>query len=587
MLDIDEVIQMATILEFQDVTVFKRKGHDSDMTQRRNGKESREEYLRVQARKKRQLEKRQMYREGFADPSTKRSLIKKQAAERRLPRGERYLGRQERRRQRGSVSRGMFLLALQIIAMVVFMISLFSLDILTIGYLAAAGCMLILTAGITLVTQLSTKRKRMGGKVFSCFISCILVFGTYYIIKTDSVLASVTGGKDYKVDHMVVAVLKDNPAETIKDAKGYTFGVQYAKDTDHMEMAVKDINKEMKKDISTTEVPSIPTQAAALTGGKVDAIIYNKQYTEIMKQSVDGFEDKIKIIHEYSIKSEAKDLTIDVAVQDEPFSVYFSGNDNYDGMATNPRSDVNLVGVVNPKTHQILLITTPRDYYVEIPGVSQGQPDKLTHAGIYGVDISVDTLEALYDVEIPFYARVNFSSMIDIVDILGGVDVDSDIAFTTGVESEEIVDIKEGVNHLNGKQALAFSRERKAFLAGDNQRGKNQQKVMTAMLRKMLSPTMIVKASSILDTVAKNVDTNMSMDQVRALIKQQIRQGSSWRIASLSAEGTGAMKVCFSGGSRELSVIMPDEASVQTIKDTIDRVMAGETIEDSVVIDAK
>ena len=557
------------------------------MAQRENGKDAREEYRRVQARKKRQLEKQRheesdreylVQTEKYKGKSIRVDQAKSKA---------RYQRRLERRKRKGSVLRGMVLLVLQIIAIVVFMAALFSLDMLTINYVAIAGCVLIVTAGVMLASQLSSKGKRIIGKAFSILITSVLVFSTYYIMKTNSVLANVTDNSGYKVEKMVVAVLKDDPAESISDAANYTFGVQYAKDISQTELVVQDINAETSSSIQTEEYPSVPAQAAALTDGKVDAIVYNESYLEMLKQSIDGFEDQVKIIYEHDIKTELKDLTIDVAVQDEPFCVYISGIDVYGELDTNSRSDVNILAVVNPKSHQVLLINTPRDYYVEIPGVSQGQPDKLTHAGIYGVDVSMGTLAELYDTEVPFYGRVNFTTMIDIINILGGVDVDSDIAFTTGADSEYIVDIEEGMNHLNGEEALAFCRERQAFLDGDNQRGKNQQKVITGLIKKMISPTMIVKASSILDTVSENVDTNMSTDQIRALIKQQLRENAGWRIASVSAEGSGAEMLCYSSGSTRLSVVVPDEQSVQEIKDMIDQVMDGETIEDSVVAEVK
>ena len=163
----------------------------------------------------------------------------------------------------------------------------------------------------------------------------------------------------------------------------------------------------------------------------------------------------------------------------------------YGDIKKESRSDVNLIATVNPKTHKILLTTTPRDYYVPIPGVSDGQRDKLTHAGIYGIDTSIATLEELYDIDIPFYVRVNFTSVEEIVDVMGGVDVESELAFTTGEEAGAIVEVKQGKNHFTGKEALAFVRERKALAEGDNQRGKNQQALLTGLIRSCLLYTSI------------------------------------------------------------------------------------------------
>ena len=196
---------------------------------------------------------------------------------------------------------------------------------------------------------------------------------------------------------------------------------------------------------------------------------------------------------------ELSEAAAGVNVSEDPFSVYISGIDVYGDITQQSRSDVNIIATVNPKTKQILLVTTPRDYYVPIPGVSEGYPDKLTHAGTYGIATSMATLEELYDVDIPFYVRVNFTSLIEMVDTLGGIDVESDIAFTTGEESGLVVEVKEGTNHFNGQEALAFCRERHALAEGDNQRGKNQQAVIEAMLKKAMSPSILIKGPRLID----------------------------------------------------------------------------------------
>ena len=201
------------------------------------------------------------------------------------------------------------------------------------------------------------------------------------------------------------------------------------------------------------------------------------------------------------------------------------------------------MAVVNPVSHQILLVTTPRDYYVEIPGVSGGQKDKLTHAGIYGVDASMSTLEQLYDTEIQFYARVNFTSLIEIVDALGGVDVESEYAFTTSGDSGRVVNVVQGTNHFNGEEALAFSRERQNVPGGDNQRGKDQQAVITAMIKKMVSPAILTGANGILNSVSGNVETNMSESQIQELIKTQLSDGVSWNITIHGGRGNRRQSV--------------------------------------------
>lgn len=272
--------------------------------------------------------------------------------------------------------------------------------------------------------------------------------------------------------------------------------------------------------------------------------------------------DKVAVGEESG--SYTEEHAIDVTQQ--PFNVYISGIDVYGEIMTESRSDVNLIATVNPTTHKILLTTTPRDYYVTIPGVSGDARDKLTHAGIYGIDTSIATLENLYGTDIPFYARVNFSSVIDIVNAMGGIDVESEVEFTTSKASGKVVEIKKGMNHLDGKEALAFVRERKAFVDGDHQRGKNQQALLTALIKKMVSPMILVQASEMIDCVVGNAETNMSEQQMKQLIRMQLYDLEGWEIESVAATGDDSGKqYCYSYSGGPLYVCVPDASCVAEI----------------------
>ena len=261
---------------------------------------------------------------------------------------------------------------------------------------------------------------------------------------------------------MVAVVREDDSAKELGDAEDYIFGIQYATDGENTDKALANINKKLKKSIETKVFDNMEDMAKALMSEEIDIIVYDSSYQSTMEKAVEDFKSGTKVFYECEIE-ETQDLSLDVPVQTEPFTVYISGIDIYGNVEDMSRSDVNIIATVNPKTHQILLVTTPRDYYVEIPGISGGMRDKLTHAGNYGVDVSIDTLEELYQVSIPFYARLNFTSFINIIDILGGVDVESEFDFTTGTDAGAVVEIQEGTNHLNGQEALAFARERHAL----------------------------------------------------------------------------------------------------------------------------
>ena len=227
---------------------------------------------------------------------------------------------------------------------------------------------------------------------------------------------------------------------------------------------------------------------------------------------------------------------------------------------------MNIIATVNPKEHKILLTTTPRDYYVTIPGISGEQRDKLTHAGIYGVNKSIETLENLYGIDISYYVRVNFTSMVKIVDALGGVDVNSPYAFTTTHGNYEI---QQGMNHLDGDAALGFVRERYSFSSGDNQRGQNQEILLETLINKALSPAILKDMGTLISTLGENIETNMGSDQISSLINWQLGNGGSWTIESQAAIGAGDTQACFSSGAQPLYVMWPNENSVNSISEKI------------------
>ena len=261
----------------------------------------------------------------------------------------------------------------------------------------------------------------------------------------------------------------------------------------------------------------------------------------------------------------------------EPFVVYLSGVDNRGELTEKARSDVNILAVVNPSTKRVALIHTPRDYYVDLAGTNS--KDKLTHAGLYGVETSMATLGNLYGVNVDQYLRINFAGFISIIDAIGGVDVYSDQAFTS-VGSPGYYDpttFAEGWNHLDGKSALAFARERHAFKTGDIQRGINQMKVIDAMANKLKSPALLMSFSKLMDAAADCFVTSFSQEQISALVRMQLGDLASWDIQSYTVTGSGAKSSkCYSAKGQSLYVMKPDENSVNEAKALIAAVLGGE-----------
>ena len=433
-------------------------------------------------------------------------------------------------------------------------------------YLVAIIIVLLILFGVTFGLQYVKNKVYIVGIVLSIILSILQAIGIVYMLKADKLMADV-GGANYKTDNMIVVVKKDNPASNLMDASMYRFGTQTAVDQENTQTMLDNINKALGREVKVEQYGTVQELANALLEGRVDAAVYNQALDGLITDSIEDYSDKVRVLYHYGIETELEQETADV---EEPFNVYISGIDVDGPITTNSRSDVNIIMTVNPNTKKILLTTTPRDYYVQIPDISGEQRDKLTHAGIYGVDASMRTLEQLYGIDISYYARVNFSSLVKIVDTLGGVDVDSDFEFTAGGYQ-----FKQGMNHLDGKQALAFSRERYSFEDGDNQRGKDQEKVLTAILNKAMSPAILSNASALIADVSDSVQTNMTQEEMAKFIKMQLNDGASWTIESQAASGNGDTQACYSSGDQPLYVMWPDEAVVQSISAKMNEILNG------------
>lgn len=478
----------------------------------------------------------------------------------------------KRHKKMGLISRifynkkfGIILSILQLIITVIFSGLIINLNIIPNKYLIPVIGILLLFEVITLFTQLSTKGRRTG-KVFALLICFILGLGSNYLYKAQAVLTGISGTST-KIDDVSIIVLKEDPAQYLEDLVDYIFGIQETIDRENTDKTIEKINSDLNTEIKIQAFDDFESQVDALYNKEVGAIILNEAYRGTVREIYEDFDERTRVITGHKIETPIVIEPSDKEVLKDSFNVYISGIDTYGSIKTTSRSDVNIIVTVNPRTKKILLTTTPRDYYVPFP-ISGGMRDKLTHAGVYGIDVSIGTLEELYDIDIDYYARVNFTSLIKMVDALGGITVNSEYAFNSGGYS-----FNKGINHLDGKQALAFSRERKAFAAGDNQRGKNQMEVIKGMINKALSPSIITNYNSIMNNLAGSIDTNMSTSEITSLIKMQIDDMSPWEIETNNVIGTGAMETTYTYKSRPLYVMIPDYDSVEAAKAKIRQVM--------------
>ncbi len=451
---------------------------------------------------------------------------------------------------------GKFIILLQLLMSAWLVISLWSTGMIPMKMLAVIVGIVFVLLIAAYVMQVSDS---LGTNLLGMILSVLfMAVAATIFMSANSMLANV-GGATYKIDNMLVVVRIDDPAENLMDAKDYVFGRQTYADQENTEKMLSEVRSRVGQEISLLEYDTVQSEAAALLNGEIQAAVYNEAFTGVLEESIEGYSESVKVLDHFEIRTKVDTAGRSV---NKPFNVYISGIDVSGAITTTSRSDVNIIMNVNPDTKKILLTTTPRDYYVTIPGISGERRDKLTHAGIYGVDRSMAALENLYGVELSYYAKVNFTSLIKIVDALGGVDVESEYAFSAGGYS-----FSEGINHLDGDAALAFSRERYSFSDGDNQRGKNQEAVLAAIIKKASSPAVLASANKILASISKSVETNMTQDEMAQLINMQLSDGGDWDVESQAASGKGDTQTCFSSGSQPLYVMWPDDAAVAELSE--------------------
>ena len=485
---------------------------------------------------------------------------------------------------------GLIALGLLMVCSLVLLGQLLNLDMLDNKYLLLLMAGILILNGGHAVVQLPRRPSKGGhaAKIGCGVLAVILSAGMIYgAVAGGSLKSAVTRivGKMVEKQTIDIIVLKDNEASSIEDAVGYTFGVLENADQENTAEVLKTLS-----DLNPTSkaYASVPQLADALYDGEVDAIILNDGYLPILEQTegYTDFDNYTRILKQFDFTKEVAPVVPNESITVEPFVVYCSGIDarNSD-VNIQSLSDVNILAVVNPKSRQILLLNTPRDYF--LPLSFNGQLDKLTHAGMYGIDESAAVLGNLYGVKADYYARVNFAGLKKIVDALGGVDVNSDYEFTTvGMEvPNENGDgihmagytFTKGINHLNGEQALCFARERHAFDDGDNQRGKNQMAVIRAIVDKASSPAILKGYQKVLDAVSTSFITSLTYEDISSLVQMQLRDNVHWNITSYSVSGEGGMEPCYSAGGEELWVMWPDATQINTAKGLIQQVLNGET----------
>ncbi len=457
-----------------------------------------------------------------------------------------------------------------LVTSVVVLTKVVKMNILPTKFLAVAigGVVLII------VFDLLAARKLWPGiltSIISIALIAAMIIGIIAINKVDKTVDIVTDKGTEEKTEMVIAVLADSDVEKITDLSELLIGYLDDYDVNSSKKVMDEIDKSVGGSANYNAFDDKFAMVDALYNQTIKAMILNKANIDVIKdgEGYEDFEDKVKIIYSSEITNYIEIVDKEQNTNLNQFVVYISGIDTFGDVSVRSRSDVNILAVVNTKTKHIQLINTPRDYYIEHPK-SNGVKDKLTHAGLYGVENSIGALENLYGVNINYYVRMNFSGFEDIIDAMGGIDVYSDKDFTV----EPVKHYTVGVNHLSGIEALAFARERHAFAAGDIQRGQNQMKVIIAMINKLSSKDVLYNYSNVLDGIAGTFQTDMASDDIYTLVKKQLVDNTKYTIDSYSVTGTGDSCTTYSTPKTKVWVMQPNMDEVEHAKGLINSVLS-------------
>lgn len=476
------------------------------------------------------------------------------------------------------------------IAAAVLMVGLWKLQMLPTTLVTLAGVLLLLLTALAIVLTWTGRGKvRMTlGIVLAVIGIVVMCVGSFYVWKAVSTFNDISASNTETVQMGVYMRSEDERELNEENAKSFQFGILASVDRKATDSVIAKLKKDLTVEIACKEYESTAELVDALLESKTDAIILNRAMLELL-EDIPGYEEKLAKIkevfsHTVELKTETdkndENEKPDYASLKDSFAIYISGIDTNGRPSVKSRSDVNIVAIVNPKTRQILLVSTPRDYYVNISSPQaylDGKKDKLTHAGLGGPDASRETLSNLYGIDINYYFKVNFSGFQEIVNALDGISVNSEYSFSDKVNGK-YYSFTKGINHLDGEQALAFCRIRYAFASGDNQRGKNQMAVIKAVIDKAMSPKLLTNYAQILEAVAGSMEMTVPMDVIGDLVSRQLADGGSWNVVSYSVTGTGTYDKSPAAGGASVYMMQPNQESVDKAKQLIMDLVDGKTV---------
>ena len=438
---------------------------------------------------------------------------------------------------------------------------IYFIDILPFNYFSLLTGLILVIDLIFSVMLFSSKPvvKVFGGLVTTFYI-LIMILAIIYELNTIDFLKKI-GDKEYITLNYNVVVLKSSSYADLPSIKGEKVGIVNG----YKEEVTNKLDKKVK--VKYTSYSNYSELVDRLINKHINVILLEDSQYKILEEEYTGFENKVSVIYKFSVGVKQKAEKEKTDITKKPFNIFISGIDTYGNINSVSRSDVNMIMSINPTDKKILLTSIPRDYYVKLSGINEY--DKLTHAGMYGIDTSIDTVETLLDTKINYYIKVNFSSLVKVVNTLDGIDVDSKYQFT----SQDGYSFKKGINHLNGKKALSFARERKALPDGDRSRGENHQAVLAAIINKASSKSILTNYNSLLKSLKPSLVTNLSNKELTSFIKMQIDKDIKWNITYVNLNGSDGYEYTYSYAKNKLYVMIPDEETVENAKEEIRKIL--------------
>ncbi|AEB81192.1 LCP family protein [Streptococcus suis] len=453
------------------------------------------------------------------------------------------------------------------IILCLFLVTMYRYNILDFRYLNYIVTILLI--GVAVLTGLLMWRKKARiftalVLIFSLVITSVGIYGMQEVVKFSTRLNSNSAFSEYE---MSILVPVNSEITDVRQVTNVLAPAEY--DQDNITALLNDISKMESTQLTTSPTTSYLTAYQAMLNGESQAMVFNGVFTNILENEDSDFSPKVKKIYSFKVTQTVETATEQVS--GDSFNIYISGIDTYGPISSVSRSDVNIIMTVNRATHKILLTTTPRDSYIAIADGGQNQYDKLTHAGIYGVNASVHTLENLYGIDISNYIRLNFTSFLQLIDLVGGIDVENTQEFTSGGYNFPV-----GTVHLDAEQALIFVRERYSLANGDNDRGQNQEKVIAALIKKLRSPDNLANYQAILTGLEGSIQTDLSLETIMGLVNTQLESGTQFTVESQAVTGTGRSDLSsYAIPGSQLYMMEINQDSLEQAKAAIQSVLDG------------